>query len=118
MRFLRETLVAMRKAMRAALPLGVRRNADVMGQRGMGPGEYRQVISRLEVEALVDYVNFTGGDGRLHHGPTPRPEGEWLPLARSMRSATLLVVMHAGRISTPEMAEEALRLGACDVVCM
>jgi len=118
MRFLRETLSAMRKAIGPGLPLGVRLKVDDMEQRGMESGEYRQVLARLEVENLVDYVNLTGGDGRFHHGPSPRPEGEWLPLVRNMRSSTMLVVMHAGRIATPEMAEAALRDGAVDVVCM
>jgi hypothetical protein len=35
-----------------------------------------------------------------------------------MRAATGLVLMHAGRIATPEMAEEALREGWLDVACM
>lgn len=118
LRFLIETLRAMRTAIGPDLPLGVRLKADDMEQRGMGPGEYRQVLARLEADGLVDYVNLTGGDGRFHHGPSPRPEGEWLPLVRGLRADTRLVVMHAGRIATPEMAEAALREGVVDVVCM
>lgn len=118
MRFLVETLQAMRAAIGPDLPLGVRLKADDIEQRGMDSGEYRKVVQRLEVERLVDYVNFTGGDGRFHHGPSPRPEGEWLPLVKELRAATNLIVMHAGRITTPEMAEEAVREGVCDVVCM
>src|SRR5436309_273111 len=48
----------------------------------------------------------------------PRPEGEWLPLVANVRAHTGLAVMHAGRISTPEMAEEALASGAIDIACM
>ena len=118
MRFLRETLAAMRAAIGLDMPLGVRLKADDMAQRGMELGEYREVIRYLEDENLVDYVNLTGGDGRFHHGPSPRPEGEWLSLARDLRSSTRLIIMHAGRIATPEMAEDALREGATDVVCM
>lgn len=118
MRFLIETLQAMRQAIGPELPLGVRLKADDMEQRGMTSEEYREVIRRLEAEHLVDYVNLTGGDGRFHHGPTPRPEGEWLPLLREFRAATGLVLMHAGRIATPEMAETALSEGCVDVVCM
>ncbi len=58
------------------------------------------------------------GDARFHHGPTPRPEGEWLPLVKSLRAGTKLIVMHAGRVMTPEMAEAAVSEGAVDVVCM
>ena len=48
----------------------------------------------------------------------PRPEGEWLPLLAKMRAATGLKLMHAGRISTPEMAERTLADGLTDIVCM
>jgi len=118
MRFLIETLQAMRAAIGPDLPLGVRLKADDIEQRGMDSSQYRKVVQRLEAENLVDYVNFTGGDGRFHHGPSPRPEGEWFSLVRELHTGTQLVVMHAGRIVTPEMAEEAVREGVCDVVCM
>lgn len=118
MRFLVETLRAMRVAVGPEMPLGVRLKADDMEQRGMDARDYAACIQRLEAQNLVDYVNLTGGDGRLHHGPTPRPEGEWLPLVKSLRAGTKLIVMHAGRVMTPETAEAAVRDGAVDVVCM
>lgn len=118
MRFLIETLEAMRVAIGPDQILGVRLKVDDALQRGMGPKEYREVVRRLEALALIDYVSLTGGDGRLHHGPMPRPAGEWLPLVQEMRAATQLPLMHAGRINTPEMAETALAEGALDVVLM
>ena len=118
MRFLLETLQAMREAIGPEMPLGVRLKLDDMLQRGNSPEEYRTVAQRLEASGLVDYINFTGGDGRMHHGPMARPEGEWLPLVKEMRSATKLTLMHAGRIATPEMAEAALQDGIVDLVCM
>lgn len=118
MRFLVETLQAMRAAIGPALPLGVRLKLDDMAQRGMGPEDYREAVRRLEALRLVDYVAFTGGDGRFHHGPMPRPEGEWLPLVKEMRKATKLTVMYAGGITTPQMAETALAEGWLDIVCM
>ena len=56
----------------------------------------------------MDYVITTGGDARYHHGPTPRPEGEWLPLAAELRKVTKLPLLHAGRIVTAQQAEDAL----------
>ena len=118
MRFMVETLRAMREAIGPEMPLGVRLKLDDMAQRGMSSEEYIEAVKRLESFGLVDYVNFSGGDGRFHHGPMPRPEGEWLPLVREMRPHTRLVMMYTGRIATPVMAEEALASGCTDVVCM
>ena len=118
MRFLVETLKAMRIAIGPALPLGVRLKLDDVVQRGMDAEEYRECVRRLEAMRLVDYVVFTGGDGRFHHGPMPRPEGEWLPLIQEMRKTTNFTIMHAGGITTPQMAEQALSEGWLDIVCM
>ncbi len=118
MRFLVETLTAMRAAIGPRLPLGVRLKLDDMVQRGMGADEYRECVRRLEATRLIDYVVLTGGDGRFHHGPMPRPDGEWLPLVHEMRKATGLTIMHAGRITTPQMAEKALAENWLDLVCM
>src|SRR5207302_9926193 len=79
MRFLIETLRAMRKAIGPDLPLGVRLKADDVEQRGMGPEEYAEVMRRLAAERLVDYGNFTVGGGRVHQCPSPRPAGGWRP---------------------------------------
>lgn len=117
-RFLRETLLAMRQAIGAALPLGVRVKLDDMEQRGNTPEVYRGLVQRLEADGLVDYVITTGGDARFHHGPTPRPEGEWLPLVAELRKVTTLPLLHAGRIVTPQQAEDALAAGWLDAVCM
>jgi thioredoxin reductase len=117
MRFLIETLTAMREAI-GDKPLGVRLKLDDMAQRGMTSDEYAQCVQKLEALKLIDYINVTGGDGRFHHGPMPRPEGEWLPLVRDLRAKTKLVIMHAGRIATPQMAEDALKQGWLDIACM
>lgn len=117
-RFLRETLIAMRQSIGESLPLGVRVKLDDMEQRGNTPETYRGLVQRLEADGLVDYVITTGGDGRLHHGPTPRPEGEWLPLAAELRKVTTLPLLHAGRIVTAQQAEDALAAGWLDAVCM
>lgn len=117
LRFVLETLAAMRAAI-GDLPLGLRLKGDDMAQRGMAPEEVAEALRILEASGLIDYVNVTGGDGRYHHGPTPRPEGEWLPLMARLRPATSLVTMHAGRIVTLAQAEAALASGAVDALCM
>jgi 2,4-dienoyl-CoA reductase-like NADH-dependent reductase (Old Yellow Enzyme family)/thioredoxin reductase len=118
MRFMVETLQAMRVAVGPDKVVGVRLKADDMEQRGNEPRDYAEIIRRLEADHLVDYVLLTGGDARLHHGPMARPESEWVPLVKTIRAGTKLPVLHAGRIMTAEDAEEALASGAMDAVVM
>ncbi|MAF11386.1 hypothetical protein CMK11_13130 [Candidatus Poribacteria bacterium] len=118
MRFTVETLEAMRNAIGSGVPLGVRLKADDLEQGGMAVAEYVDLVTRIEALGLVDYLSLTAGDGGLHHGPMARPDGEWLPLVASVKQAASLPIMHAGRITTPEMAEQALADGALDIVCM
>ncbi len=118
MRYMVETLTAMREIIGSDMPLGIRLKLDDYAERGMNPEEYIETVKRLENLHLVDYINFTGGDHRHHHGPMPRPDGEWLPLLEEMRKHTRLTLLHAGRITTPEMAESVLSRGLCDIVCM
>jgi thioredoxin reductase len=118
MRFVVETLQEMRGAIGNEMPLGVRLKAHDQEAGGMMTEDYVELVVRLEKMGLVDYISLTAGDGALHHGPMTRPDGEWLPFVNQIKRATSLPIMHAGRITTPEMAEEALSSGKLDVVCM
>ena len=111
MRFIVETLQAMRDAIGDDMPLGIRLKAHDQEKGGMTTGDYVALITRLESMGLADYISLTAGDGG-------RPDGEWLPLVHQIRQTTSLPIMHAGRITTPQMAEEALAGGMLDVVCM
>src|SRR5207244_11213536 len=95
MRFMLETLGAMRQAIGPDLLLGVRLKLDDMAQRGMTFDDYLHVVRALEDQQLIDYLSVTGGDGRFHHGPMPRPEGEWLNLVKQLRAQTRLPPIHA-----------------------
>ncbi len=118
MRFVVETLQAMREAIGDDLPLGVRLKADDQDKGWMTVEDYVELVTALEPMGLVDYISLTAGDGAFHHGPMTRPDGEWLPFVDQIKQNPGLPVMHAGRITTPEMAEEALASGKLDVVCM
>ena len=118
MRLTVECLQAMREAVGRGVPLGVRLKAHDQEERGLTEHDYVEVVRRLEAMDLIDYVNLTGGDGGLHHGPMNRPCGEWLPFVRTIKATTGLPIMHAGRLTTPEAAEAALADGTVDVVCL
>jgi 2,4-dienoyl-CoA reductase-like NADH-dependent reductase (Old Yellow Enzyme family) len=117
-RFLLGTVGAIRRHAGDDFPLGVRLKADDFQDDAMTEDEYLNVLRWLEESGQVDYVSLTGGDGALHHGPFPRPDGEWLELVRRVRTNTRMPVMHAGRITTPEMAERAVAEGIVDVVLL
>ncbi|MEN9938391.1 MAG: hypothetical protein RLZZ387_4970 [Chloroflexota bacterium] len=118
LRGLIETLQAMRAAVGRDFVVGVRLKAADMLDGGMDVEEYCEVLRRIEQLDLVDYVNLSGGDAHFHHGPMPRPEGEWVDLIRAHRAATRLPIMHAGRLTTAELAEHALAAGVIDVAVM
>jgi 2,4-dienoyl-CoA reductase-like NADH-dependent reductase (Old Yellow Enzyme family)/NADPH-dependent 2,4-dienoyl-CoA reductase/sulfur reductase-like enzyme len=118
LRFLIETLQAMRTAVGRDYVVGVRLKAADMLDGGMDAEEYCEVLRRLESPNLIDYVNLSGGDAHFHHGPMPRPEGEWIDLIRMHRAATRLAIMHAGRLSNAELAEHALAEGVIDIAVM
>jgi hypothetical protein len=113
-----ETLQAMRAAAGPAVPLGLRLKADDMAAGGMVLDDYLELVQRLERLGLLDYLSLTAGDYALHHGPMYRPNGEWLPLVAQVRARTRLPIIHAGRITDPHMAEQALAAGQVDVVGM
>ena len=117
LRFVLETLAAMRAA-GGDLPLGIRVKCHDGEQDGLGRDGFLGIVQSLEESGLVDYVNLTGGDGRLHHGPTPRPEAEWLPEVAAVKRATSLTLLYAGRIVTAQQGEDAIASGAVDAVCM
>jgi N,N-dimethylglycine/sarcosine dehydrogenase len=118
MRFMLETLTEMRNLTGPVRVIGVRLKCDDMEQRGNSLEDYKEIVRRLEATKLIDYVLFTGGDARLHHGPMPRPEREWLGLIKEHKANTKLVVMHAGRIMDAASADRAIAEGIVDVVCM
>jgi hypothetical protein len=118
LRFMVETLEAMRAAVGPEFVVGLRLKAADVLEGGMDVEDYVEVLHRLEAMHLIDYVNLSGGDAHFHHGPMPRPEGEWLELIRVHRSATTLPIMHAGRLSTAELAERALAENVIDIAVM
>jgi 2,4-dienoyl-CoA reductase-like NADH-dependent reductase (Old Yellow Enzyme family) len=113
-----ETLQAMRAAAGPGVPLGLRLKADDVAPGGMALGDYLKLVRSLERLGLLDYLSLTAGDYALHHGPMYRPDGEWLPLVAQVREHSQLPIMHAGRITDPHLAEQALAAGQVDVVGM
>jgi 2,4-dienoyl-CoA reductase-like NADH-dependent reductase (Old Yellow Enzyme family) len=117
-RLLFDVLRAVRAAVPGQVPLGVRLKADDHVAGGMAPEEYVELVGRLESSGLVDYLSLTVGDHALHHAPMYRPLAEWVATVGRVGRHTRLPLMHAGSITDPFLAEEALRSGQVDIVAM
>lgn len=107
--------------------LGLRLSGDDFVPReqgGLGPEGIQEVARHVVAGGTLDYLNQSAGSRAAHYARAVasyrHPHGELLPLAAGLRRAidAAVPVIAAGRITTPELAEQALRDGACDLVAM
>jgi 2,4-dienoyl-CoA reductase-like NADH-dependent reductase (Old Yellow Enzyme family)/thioredoxin reductase len=119
LRFLRETVQAIRRQVGDDFVVGVRLCLDEALDGGYGPEEgvaYARVIGSW---GTVDYINCDrGSTGSLPMmNPTMAvPQGYALELAGQARAAAGLPTIAFGRIKVPQMAEVALRDGQADLI--
>jgi 2,4-dienoyl-CoA reductase-like NADH-dependent reductase (Old Yellow Enzyme family) len=91
---------------------------------GLGAAGLRAVARALVDTGHLDFVNTSAGSRSAHYARAVaaygNPPGELLPLAAAMRSelGARVPVVGVGRVTTPELAERALRDGTCDLVAM
>jgi 2,4-dienoyl-CoA reductase (NADPH2) len=80
--------------------------------------------AELAATGLFDYMNHSEGAMGAHYARTigsfRHPLGEFLPLTRGLKLAVgdRLPVIGVGKIPTPDLAEQALQAGDCDLVGM
>lgn len=125
LRFITAVIQAIRDEVGRRPVLGVRMSADdfLSPERGgLGPKGLLEVASALAGTGLVDYLNQSEGSRAAHYGRSigtyHHPHGEFLPLAGPLRAAGGLPLIGTGKITTPELAEQALADGSCDLVAM
>jgi 2,4-dienoyl-CoA reductase-like NADH-dependent reductase (Old Yellow Enzyme family) len=91
---------------------------------GLGPEGLRDVARALVDTGHIDYVNQSSGSRSAHYARAVasyhHPPGELLPLIAQTRAAigARVPVVGVGRVTTPELAERALREEVCDLVAM
>jgi len=91
---------------------------------GVGHERLCQVASELIGTGLFDYLNHSEGTGGIHYaraiGSFRHKFGEYLPLTRNLRDAIggAVPLIGVGKIPTPDLAEQALQEGDCDLVGM
>lgn len=124
MRFLVESLKAIRDAVGSGRVVGMRISVDELDHGGLSPDESRQVARSLARDGLVDYVNVIGGSGAsvggaIHIVPPMAVEPAYLSRAAAdLRRDLGVPTMLGGRINQPHAAEQVIASGAADMVCL
>lgn len=123
-RFLIEVCAAVRAAIGAGVPLGVRISVADLDNVGLTEEDTVEFCRRLDSERLLDFFHVVlGSPGtRLASShivsPMYRPAGYMTPYAKRVKDAVSVPVIATGRYNTPQAAEEALRTGAADAIGM
>ncbi|TVR31370.1 MAG: FAD-dependent oxidoreductase [Nitriliruptor sp.] len=127
LRFITTLVERIRAAIGNEAVLGARFSVDdfVPPERGgLGPAGIREVITEVVGGGGLDLVNTSAGSRASHYaravGGYHHPKGMFLPLVARIREAidAAVPVIGTGRITTPELAEQALTDGACDLVAL
>ena len=124
LRFLRETLIAIRESTSDDFIVGIRIAGEEYDADGLRLEDTVEVCQALERERLVDYLNVTawGTAGLLGTSrtiPTMFMDvGPTLPYAQALREILTVPVFTAGRINQPQQAEHALASGQTDMIGM
>jgi 2,4-dienoyl-CoA reductase-like NADH-dependent reductase (Old Yellow Enzyme family) len=91
---------------------------------GIGHERLCRIASEVIGTGLFDYLNHSEGSGGADYakaiGSYRYPFGEYLPLTRNLREAIggAVPLIGVGKIPTPDLAEQALQDGDCDLVGM
>ena len=124
MRFLLQTINAVRAGIGQDRILGVRLPGDEKVVGGLTQSDLQEIAKLLAQTGLVDYLNIIVGtnyerSGRMEHWPpTPAPHGLFVPLAAGIKSQVAIPVFTAGRITDPAMANTIIERGEADMVGM
>ncbi len=124
MRFLLQTINAVRAGIGQDRILGVRLPGDEKVAGGLTQSDLQEIAKLLAQTGLVDYLNIIVGtnyerSGRMEHWPpTPAPHGLFVPLAAGIKSQVAIPVFTAGRITDPAMANMIIERGDADMVGM
>lgn len=116
-----------REAIGPQAVLGFRISVDDFvdsAQGGLGVKGLCAVAAELVKTGCFDYLNHSEGSGNEHYaraiGSFRHRFGQYLPLTRGLKQAIggAIPVIGVGKIPTPDLAEQALQDGDCDLVGM
>jgi 2,4-dienoyl-CoA reductase-like NADH-dependent reductase (Old Yellow Enzyme family) len=113
-RFLIETVRAVRAALSDSVPLFVRISASDWVPEGWSIEESIE-LSRLLKDLGVDLVDVSSG-GNLHNAPIKAVPGFQVPFATAIKDAVGIPVSAVGLITEAKQAEEIITSGKADAV--
>ena len=129
-RFLLETVRAVRKAVGADFPVGIKLNSDDFRKGGFSNADCLEVVSLLNAES-VDLLEISGGNyeqprllgvsGREQDAVAVRPstrihEAYFLEYAEAIKRVAHMPLMVTGGFRSRAGMEAALRSGVCEVI--
>lgn len=119
-KFALELVEAARKTVGANFPIIFRFTADERVEDGFGIKDGITVCKML-AQASVDAVDITSGSWGAHEWTNPTmyfPPGCNVDLSEAIRKEVKIPVGVAGKINDPYLAEEILREGKADFICI
>lgn len=122
LRFAREAIASVRSAVPSEFIVGLRFSGDEHDAEGVAEDESIAIARALKDS--LDYLNVIAGtsatsSGAVHIAPSmAHPHAYVAPYAGKLKQATGSVVLVAGRINQPQIAERILAEGAADLCGM
>ena len=124
LRFLRETIDAIRAEIGRDPVVGLRISIDEITPEGLTPDDVLPALASLDADGLIDYVSVVAGTSATLAGsdhivpPMTVPNAYTAPLAAQAKAVVRVPVIVAGRINQPQEAERVLELGQADACAM
>ncbi len=124
LRFLRETIAAIRAEIGREPVVGLRISIDEITPEGLTPDDVLPALAALDADGLIDYVSVVAGTSATLAGsdhivpPMTVPNAYTAPMAALAKTVVRVPVIVAGRINQPQEAERVLELGQADACAM
>lgn len=124
LRFLRESIAAVRAEVGRDFVLGLRISGDERSHDGLTAEEAAAACAALDADGALDYVSVVAGSSATLAGsvhivpPMSEPAAYTVPLAGRIKEVVGSPVLVAGRINQPQEAERAIAEGMADACAM
>lgn len=123
-RFPQAVLAAVRKRVGPDIPVGIRCSGDELVEGGLMASDMAEIVPLLVGAGALDYVDVSAGtDGdlvsnMLHEPPMGLEPAPFKSVARRIKDAIDVPVIHGTRIHTPALADGMIAGGDADMAGM